>query len=567
MVKNTGGIRERLVKAFIQITFILSIISVVTLIVMFFMSNQYEHALKYYGFSQGDIGKAMTALTETRSCLRGAIGYDGQEEIDKMLSGYEESKEDLEKYMEDVYSSVITDDGKKAFNEISTALTEYFEITDEVIAQGAVIDREECVKAQKRAFDEVAPAYDKAYSALSAFMDVNVQEGNEIENFMFVIKLVITLLMIVIIVVAVLFSYRIGVNISSNIQKPLEELSKRIKTFSQGDLDTAFPKVDTNDEIAVIIKDCNEMASELRYIISDVGYLMGEMAEGNFAVNTDMEEKYKGSFSVIIMSMRKLNRKLNETLSKINEATDQVNEGSADLAGSAQDLAEGATEQAGAVEELTATVDNVANISQTNAKEAEEAAEKAKKAAEKADKSKKDMLILIDAMERISETSKEIENIIVEIEDIASQTNLLSLNASIEAARAGDAGKGFAVVADQIGKLATDSSQSAVTTKQLIEKSLTEVNKGNEVVRTTMETINEVLENIEALSKVVESSAQASRTEADMLKQIEGGIDQISTVVQSNSAASQQTSAISEELSAQAISLKGMVEVFKFRED
>ncbi len=567
MKKNTGNIKDRLVKAFMQVTLILSVVAVVAVIAMFFMSSRYEHAMKYYGFSQGDIGKAMTALSETRSYVRAGIGYDTQEEIDKMLDQYEESKKDLENYMKDVKLCVVTKEGQTAYDNASVAIDEYLKIADEIIVQGGVIDIAESKKAQERAFAELAPVYEKASLTLSGFMDINVNKGDEMHNLMFVLKIVITLLMIVIIMLAVTVSFKIGESISTNIQRPLEELSLRIKTFAQGDLDTPFPEVKTDDEIAAIIKDCNEMAGELRDIISDVGYIMGEMAEGNFALKTKVEEKYRGSFNTILMSMRKLNRKLNSTLSKINEATEQVSAGSTDLAGSAQDLAEGATEQAGAVEELTATVDNVSSISQNNAKEAENAAEKAKKAAEKADKSKQDMMVLIGAMERISETSKEIENIIAEIEDIASQTNLLSLNASIEAARAGDAGKGFAVVADQIGKLATDSSQSAVTTKQLIEKALLEVNKGNEVVSTTMEAINEVLEHIEALSKVVSDSAQASRTEADMLKQIEGGIDQISTVVQSNSAASQQTSAISEELSAQAISLKGMVEVFKFRED
>lgn len=170
-------------------------------------------------------------------------------------------------------------------------------------------------------------------------------------------------------------------------------------------------------------------------------------------------------------------------------------------------------------------------------------------------------------MERITDTSKEIENIIAAIEDIASQTNLLSLNASIEAARAGEAGRGFAVVADQIGKLAADSALSAVTIRELISKSLAEIETGNRIVENTLESISTVLANMEAFAGMASGAAEASKIQVDMLKQIEGGIEQISDVVQNNSAAAQETSAISEELSAQSVSLDEMVTKFVLRED
>lgn len=172
---------------------------------------------------------------------------------------------------------------------------------------------------------------------------------------------------------------------------------------------------------------------------------------------------------------------------------------------------------------------------------------------------------LVGAMERITDTSKEIEKIIGAIEDIASQTNLLALNASIEAARAGEAGKGFAVVADQIGKLAADSAQSAVNTRELIGKSLEEIGSGNEIVERTMETIGNVLAGMEGFATAATQAAEGSRTQADMLKQVEAGIEQISTVVQNNSAAAEETSAISEELSAQAENLESMVAQFQLR--
>jgi uncharacterized phage infection (PIP) family protein YhgE len=239
--------------------------------------------------------------------------------------------------------------------------------------------------------------------------------------------------------------------------------------------------------------------------------------------------------------------------------------GAEQLSHSAQALADGATDQAGAVEELTATIENVSNIADESADNAVEAAGSSKESAEGAVKSRHDMDELIAAMSRITATSKEIEKIIGAIEEIASQTNLLSLNASIEAARAGEAGRGFAVVAQQVGKLAMDSAESAVLTRNLVSKSLEEISNGNDIAQRTMEAIADVLESMGQFAMMAASSADASKTQAYMLSEVHTGIEQISVVVENNSASAEETSAISEELSAQAESLKGMVEAFELR--
>ena len=168
-------------------------------------------------------------------------------------------------------------------------------------------------------------------------------------------------------------------------------------------------------------------------------------------------------------------------------------------------------------------------------------------------------------MEKINETSKEIANIIGDIEDIASQTNLLSLNASIEAARAGEAGKGFAVVADQIGKLAADSATSAVNTKRLIENSMKEIEFGNEIVEKTTSAIEKVINGITMLASSTKEISDLSDTQADAMKQLELGVEQIADVIQNNSASAEQTSATSEELSAQSANLEELVGQFKLK--
>lgn len=184
---------------------------------------------------------------------------------------------------------------------------------------------------------------------------------------------------------------------------------------------------------------------------------------------------------------------------------------------------------------------------------------------EEAQVSRGEMEKMTSAMERISETSKQIAGIISEIEDIASQTNLLSLNAAIEAARAGEAGRGFAVVADQIRKLAEDSAKSAVNTKDLIETSLKEVEIGSNITEETAQSLKRVIDGLEQIAESVEKSSEASDAQKETIDQIAEGIEQISGVVQSNSAVAEETSATSEELSAQATNLNELVGKFELK--
>lgn len=353
-------------------------------------------------------------------------------------------------------------------------------------------------------------------------------------------------------------------NLSNALTEPIYELQEAMKKLKAGDFNIELT-YEGNDEFAELGADILDACNQMHIIVADTGEVLEKMANGNFKVSTKVRERYVGDFAAQLEAMRTLKYNLSDTLRQIKAAAAQVMVGSEQLAGSAQDLAEGATNQASAVQELTATVANVTNISEESAKNAALAATSATNAAEDAKKSREEMNQLTDAMDRITTTSKEIENIIAAIEDIASQTNLLSLNASIEAARAGEAGRGFAVVADQIGKLAADSAQSAVTTRELISRCLSEVEAGNHIVESTMESIVTVLANMEAFAGMAAGAAEASNTQVDMLKQIEVSMDQITLVVQSNSATAEETSAVSEELSAQATGLDEMIDKFELK--
>lgn len=370
------------------------------------------------------------------------------------------------------------------------------------------------------------------------------------------------ILTVVLGVVSLNFSIGIRKTITKNMLRPIKQIQKASADLKAGNLDVDIT-YESPDELGQLANDFKDACATLHAMVEDTGVLLDQMANGDFTISEDNKSKYVGSFVEQFESMHQLGSQMSDTLEQINVASEQVAQGSGQLSCGAQALAEGATDQAGAVEELTATVENITEVANNNAAAAEKSYETVREAAEHAGQSREDLERLTEAMQRIDATSKEIQNIIGSIEDIAEQTNLLSLNASIEAARAGEAGRGFAVVAEQIGKLAGDSARAAVNTRDLLGKSLQEVENGNVITEKTVEALNQILETMNRFADTAKGSSESSREQADMLRQVEQGIEQISSVVQSNSASAEETSATSQQLSAQSDELKTLVGKFK----
>lgn len=558
-------LKARLKRSFVFIGIIASISGVVGAIAILVMSSYYERSMKYYGFSQGDVGKTMAAFADARASLRGAIGYDDEEFIATLVEDYNAKKKEFEENLAAVKAVAVTEKGIELYSKAESLSDEYWKLSDEIVNLGATSDPARSMQAQRRAIDEIPVKYDELYSALEEFMNLNVDLGNDVSELMSVIKIAVCIGVLAVVAVAMFFATKSGDTIATGIAVPMNALGERLKTFAQGDLDSQFPDYNVDDEIRDMIVETRQMADTLNIIITDAGQLLGQMAEGNFNINTKVEDKYVGKFATLVESMRKMNRMMNETLQNVMASSNMVMAGSENLAESSQDLATGATEQASAVQQLQATIATITDASEKSSENLLEAYNVAQKYADEADKSRVQMEAMMEAMQRINETSQQIENIISDIEDIAGQTNLLSLNAAIEAARAGEAGKGFAVVAEQIGNLADQSAKSAVDTRKLIESSLKEIESGNSAAESVSVTISDVVEGIKEVAHTAKELSENSKYQAQAMKEAENGVVQISEVVQSNSAASEECSATSEELSAQAEALNQLVDSFTLR--
>ncbi|MBO5372658.1 MAG: MCP four helix bundle domain-containing protein [Lachnospiraceae bacterium] len=560
-------IKERLKKSFAIIISISGIALVIAMIALLVITANFKTALNNYALPQGDIALLMNEHAECRSAMRGIIGYEDQEQIDRMVKQHTEHKAGVYDLIEEIRPTIITEEGHAALAQVESALEAYFAKEAEVIEIGATTDQELCRQAQEMAISEMTPLYDAVDAALINLMNVNVQKEQEMETVLTVLEYASIIIMILLIVACVSISTRISVVVAKGISKPLKELENRFKSFADGDLKSEFPQSDSEDEIAGLMNVSHDMVERLNTIIFDMERLCKEMGDGNFRIQTECEEAYIGDFRQLLLAIRAMNRNMSGALTEVNETAKHVNLGATNLAEAAQDLAEGATDQAASVQEMLATMNTLSEGLKGTVSSMDDAYQQAMKCAEDAQLSREEMGNMVASMNSISETSKKIENIISEIENIASQTNLLSLNASIEAARAGAAGAGFAVVADQIRNLADQSAKSAVDTRALVGDTLHEIEEGNKVAHRTSAVLDGV---VEAVQKIAESSKQLSEDtvqQAYAVEQADAGIERISEVVQSNSAAAEEASATSQELSAQAMSMHELVDRFQLRDE
>ena len=389
-------------------------------------------------------------------------------------------------------------------------------------------------------------------------------EGSGSYTHVMVFQTLVVLFSILFFVITLLVCFKLGRQVSANITQPVNELETAAQQMAQGDLNIDI-QYHSEDELGVLAESFRTTSTFLKEVLADLNQLVTEFSKGNFAARSNNKEMYVGDFASILEALVIMEEQISTTLGDVQEASGQVSAGSSQLAESAQSLAEGATDQAASVEELLASVEDVSNRILENAKSTDIVHDKAKMIAVQADNGKAKMEELMTAMERITNTSNDIQMVVEKIESIASQTNLLSLNASIEAARAGDAGRGFAVVAEQIKKLAEESASSAVETRDMLGNNVAQITIGNDTAVQTSQYMNSMIEELDHVVLEVAKIRTVSDGQAETIQQISQAVEQINGVVQSNSAASEEVSATSEELSASAQSLNELLASFQLK--
>ena len=370
------------------------------------------------------------------------------------------------------------------------------------------------------------------------------------------------LINVLVIVASILASIAVALKLSSNISVPMQACAKRMKLLVEGDLEAPVPQASGQDETAELTRSTAEMVTGLNTIINDIGYLLTQMANKNFDIQSSHREAYVGGFQSILLSMRNLKMELSDTMRQIDASATQVSSASDQVSTGAQTLSQGSMMQASSVQELAATINDISDSARKTAAAAEEAGHFVGQAGAHLGTSVEHVKELNTAMEKISGSSQEISKIIATIENIAFQTNILALNAAVEAARAGSAGKGFAVVADEVRNLATKSDEAAKATKELIESSIAAVAEGGEAVALVTEALEQTSQSAGQVTAQMDIVVEAVENQTTSITQVTEGVDQISSVVQTNSATAEESAAASQELSAEAASLKQLVDQF-----
>lgn len=487
-----------------------------------------------------------------------AVMNSCEEEIKKLESQIQDTDAKLEAIMS---ANSKAQKGQDDYEVANAAWEKYRGASDEILQLSREGKQQEASKLMTGEVYEDYKSFSKKLTILRDKFQVELDQAKTMAN-------VCTVIIFIVIVAAGLaiavVTTLIGRIITNSITEPVEQIDAAVASLRKGELSNVeMLTYESEDEFGDTIRNLKEAMGILADYVSEISVEVKAIAQGDLTRNGDDITDFLGDFSELKTSLLYILKRFNSTLTEISNLAEQVSSNSSEVENASKSLADGATEQAGVIEELNATIDTVVDMAEDTAKETQNASARVKASANKANEEKEKMNELLMEMEHITEISKEIGNIITDIEDIASQTNLLSLNASIEAARAGEAGKGFAVVADQIGKLAADSAKSAVNTRDLIDKTLVEIEKGNTITRTTADAFNQIITDMESFAELAENTMEKANSQAESLEQIGQGIEQLSGVVQGNAASSEENTAISINLAEGAAKMHDRVNIFK----
>ncbi len=557
-------IKIKLRRAFGVITLVACIIGIILIMGMEYISSNIKGIYEGPMTNISDVGNVKYALTDLQRAINRLI-LEGSDGIDQRYPNFEKTVEadvnivvTAEASLEEHFT---TQDGKDKLKELKDKISEGESVRPQVMS---LLKSGNVSEANTLNTNTYLPIVNEIKALAGELEQLIYDYGQNYYKISVITSRGLMAVGVGLIIVLVVLSTLIINLLTQILTEPAKQIADAAEIMYKGDMSAGkLITYESEDEFGHMADAMRGTMLNLHKYIEEISETLREIALGDLTKDSNEITDFLGDFVSIKESFVYILKNFNNTLNNIQKTSEQVEYGSEELSKAAVELSKGTTDQASAVQQLTATIETVASLSNTSATEAQEAYNKVFDAAGKAEQERQKMNSLTEEMQNIIDISKKIEEITSTIEDIASQTSLLALNASIEAARAGDAGKGFAVVAEQIGKLATDSSKSAVNTRELIVKTMEEINKGNEITTSVATAFENTIEQMHEFAEVAKSTNETAKNQAEAFAQIEQGIEQIASVTQNTAASSEESSAISEQLAQRAIELDNLIKEFK----